>query len=192
MRREAPDRQRHQRKPRSDGRGQWSAYTRYRIDLNSGLNARLHYLCSRIRNTRRSGVGDQRDGLSALKPGDQLRKPCSCVVLVKTDGRCRNGVSRQKPGRAPCILGGDHLNVAQDPQRTQRDVLEVADWRCDDEQSARHVGVGRPRRRVSSGWLLYHRGMRAHGRTRPSASMTGHVPIGAFSALRRRLPRVPV
>src|SRR5271155_4378385 len=38
--------------------------------------------------------------------------------------------------RAPRVLGGDHVALAQNAQRAQRDVLKVADGRSDEIKSA--------------------------------------------------------
>src|SRR5688572_20180814 len=140
MWREPEDRQWHQREPGSYRRRQRRAHAWYRIDADTRFNARPDQLRSRIGDPWRPGVGDQRNRIAPLKAADQLRKPGSRVVLVKTDGWRRDGVAREKPGRTPRVLGGNDLHLAQDAQRAQRDVLQIANWRCDDEESARHVG----------------------------------------------------
>jgi hypothetical protein len=49
-------------------------------------------------------------------------------------------VTGQKPGCSPGVFCGDQIGFAKDPQRAERDVFKVADWRGDNEESAGHDG----------------------------------------------------
>jgi hypothetical protein len=44
-------------------------------------------------------------------------------------------VTGQKPGCSPGVFCGDQIGFAKDPQRAERDVFKVADWRGDNEES---------------------------------------------------------
>ena len=67
--------------------------------------------------------------------------PAALVVLVKARERRLDLVVRE--GASPVrrvSSAATHDGFAQDAQRPQRDVLEVADRRRDDEQGARRGG----------------------------------------------------
>ena len=61
------------------------------------------------------------------------------VVLVKTYCWGCDGVSSQEPGRTARIFGCNHVNLTEDANRAKCDVLQIADRRRYDEESARHV-----------------------------------------------------
>ena len=63
------------------------------------------------------------------------------VVLVKADERRRDLIVTEEVAGSARVLRGHQRHLAQDPQRPQRDVLEVADRRGDDEERARLVGL---------------------------------------------------
>ena len=46
---------------------------------------------------------------------------------MKGDERRRDVLAPQQYGRGPGVLAGDEVGVPQDPERTQGDVLQVAD-----------------------------------------------------------------
>ena len=69
---------------------------------------------------------------------DELRQPRPGVVFVEAERRGRDAVMREELCRSARVFGRDHVDLPQDAQRPKRDVLEVADGRCDDEQRAGH------------------------------------------------------
>ena len=76
----------------------------------------------------------------------------------------------EQPGSSARVLGGDQGHFPEDSQRAEADVFEIADGRRDDVKSAGH-GSSDASGRVGAEGLLYHREMRAHERTEPSADI---------------------
>ena len=157
MRGKAPDSQRNERESGSDSRGNRGAHSRYRIDGDFALHTGVDQLNPRVRNSGSAGICNQRDLFASLQTPQQLGKSASRVVFVKAQRWSGNGVSCQKPGSSARILGRYQVHFAQYTERAQSDVFEVANRRRNDEESAGHFGDRRPCRRVSNGWLLYHR-----------------------------------
>ena len=79
-----------------------------------------------------AGVGDQGDVLAGQEPADQLRRPFPLVVFVVGDQRRGDAVALQQGPGVPRVLAGDHVHLAEDAQRPQSDVFQVADRRPDD------------------------------------------------------------
>jgi hypothetical protein len=104
------------------------------------IDAGLDQLGAGVRNPGRPGIAHQRDGFPLPKARNKLRQTGPDVVRVKADQAVRDAVSDEKPGCAPRVLGRNERCLAQDAKRAQTDVLEIADWRGDNEESARHVG----------------------------------------------------
>ena len=77
-----------------------------------------------------------------MQARDQARRFARLIVLVKARRRRRDRVVLKEPGRPACVLCCDYGHFAQDPQRAQRDILEIAD-RCRYHiQSAGHDSPG--------------------------------------------------
>ena len=74
----------------------------------------------------------------AAKPLDERDALSLLVVLVKARCRGRDGVACQQMSGPPSVFGGDQRDLAQHPQRSGRDVFEIADGRGDHEQRAGH------------------------------------------------------
>ena len=59
-------------------------------------------------------------------------------MRVKAQRSSLNAVMAEEFGRVPGVFGGHEVRFAQDPQRPECDVLEVADGRGDHGQQTRH------------------------------------------------------
>src|SRR5688572_29537031 len=84
------------------------------------------------------------------------------------------------------IFSGNDVCVAQHAHRPKRDVLEVTDGRCDDEQRAGH----------RTGKLLYHCEMSARGSRKQSAALTkcthrSHSPTSSTITWRTSMKSCP-
>ena len=91
-----------------------------------------------VRDPGHPRISYQGDRLVSFKAGQKLRQPRPRVVLVKADRGRRNRVMREQLRGSPGVLGRDEVHLAENSQRSQCDVLEVADGRCDHEQRAGH------------------------------------------------------
>ena len=131
------------------------------------------------------------------KPVRMRVDPALFVVLVEAEERCLDLVVPEQVTGAPRVFGGDQIDFAEHPQRPQRDVLEVADRRRDDEERAR-------RRRNRADVALHARPFIVRLEV-GSAAGCAHVAFAlprllglaidnargrAFPALRRRLPEL--
>ena len=98
----------------------------------------------RIGHARHPGLADHRHPLAGAQHTGDLVGALGLVALEVRDHPAR-GVARpqrvdvgeQEP-RGTRVLGRDEIRLAQDARRAQRQVLEVADRRADDEQGADH------------------------------------------------------
>jgi len=93
---------------------------------------------ARIGDAWRSSIRHKRDGLASFQPARQSRRFPVLVVLVQADQRFADFVVRQEPGRASGVLGGYEVYLAQCPQSAKRQIFEVPDGCCDDEEGAGH------------------------------------------------------
>src|SRR5215218_8603673 len=84
-------------------------------------------------------VRDQSD-VAALKGLQQTLPALALVVLVVADERGRDAKVREQPPTMTRVFGGDQLNLSQDTQCARREILEIPDWRCHDEERAHDQG----------------------------------------------------
>ena len=128
----------------------------------------------------------------AAHPLDELARPRRLVVLVIRDERRLHAEAVEQHARAPRVLAGDDVGVAQRRQRAQRDVLEVADRR-----RARRPGARSPRRplpapasrRRSSRRPRRARRPRSAPRRRGLERTLARDALGRLEQQRRRHPR---
>src|SRR5437867_4460558 len=89
-----------------------------------------------VRDARGARVGHERDRAAAGQLAQQLRPTRELVVLEVAHGPLVNVEMREERTRPARVLAGDQVHFAQDAQRAQGDVLEVADRSRDDEERA--------------------------------------------------------
>ena len=128
----------------SDGRPDTTTAARSRRGTRDGFDrqacgdGRVDQPVARIGDRRASPP--RRRGRPIARPSEplkQLRRPDRLVVLVVGDERRPDAVVGEQLARRACVLGGDHVDLAEHAERAQRDVGEVADRRRDDEQAPR-------------------------------------------------------
>jgi hypothetical protein len=120
---------------RDHGRG-----ARDRHHGHSRFARRLHQQKAWVGDARRSGVGDQRDGL-AVAQGPQQRLALGQLVMLEVGGhRHVDAEVGEERARAPRVLAGDQVHLLEHAQRAQGHVLEVTDGRGDHVQRARRHG----------------------------------------------------
>ena len=128
---------------------------------------------SRQRRTRRK-PGSETPGVPAsvtsairaprLEPAHELGPAARLVVLEVARRAAPAPRTLEERPRPPRVLGRDQVHLAQDPQRPQRDVLEVTDGGRDDEERARRQ---RSRRRRAQALVARRRPGAADGRAGP-------------------------
>ena len=136
MRWESENRQWNQWKPRGDGRSQWSADSWHRVNWDLCVNAGIHQFHAGVRNAWRSRVCDQRHVGTGLESRQELGHSCPNIVLVEAQRGSRNSVVGEQFRRAPRVFRSNHIDLAENAQRPQRHVLQVANGCCDHEQRA--------------------------------------------------------
>ena len=101
-------------------------------------DGRAHERVSGIAHAGRARVGHERDALAGREALDDARDVALRRVRVERQAaacpRCR---AREQLLRVARVLGGDRVDLAQRLDRAERDVLQVADGRRDDEQQLR-------------------------------------------------------
>ena len=85
-----------------------------------------------------SGVRNERQRVSGGELFEQEGDLPPLVVLVEARRWRPDVVPTQEPGSVAGVLRGDERDLAEDPERTQCDVFQVSDGRCDDVQRGRH------------------------------------------------------
>ena len=94
-------------------------------------------LLARVGEARRAGIRYERHVPAAVHLANQLRRLAAVIELrVARQVLRADVVLAEKELRVPRVLARDHVNVLQDPQRTQGNVLEVADRRGDEIELA--------------------------------------------------------
>jgi len=113
--------------------------TRDRHDRDAGRQRATHQVISGIRDPRRTRVGDERHRRAGLEPRHEGRRPLALDGVVVAGERARDAVALEQRARAARVLGGDEVDLAEDAQRPQGHVLQVADRGGDDvEGPGRH------------------------------------------------------
>ncbi len=121
---------------------------------------------------------------------DEPRRSRRLVVLVEARRRRRDRVVLKEPGRPAGVLRGDHGHFAQDPQRAQRDILEIADGCRDHIQGAGHDSPGdctqciQPNPFRTSSTNIWHTSTRSTPRRRRSTASTFTTTCSRTSAVR--------
>ena len=70
---------------------------------------------------------------------DQFSRARRFIVFVIADRTSLDPVVVQQLLRLPCVFARDQVGLLQDANRAQRDVLEVADGRCDEIKRRREI-----------------------------------------------------
>ena len=116
-------------KSRRCQRGQRRRRARRRLHPDSLRDGLAHQPVAGIGDQRRARVRDQRHARTRFQFLDQLRCAHGLVVLVITDRRFVDAVVIEQLARLPRVLASHQVCLAQNPQRAQRDVLQIADRR---------------------------------------------------------------
>ena len=88
-----------------------------------------HKPIPRITDERHAGVADQRNLRALLHRDDKFGRPRQLVVFMVADERLPNVVVAEKLLRVPRVFAGNLVDFFQDAERTQGNVLKVADGR---------------------------------------------------------------
>ena len=111
----------------------------HRHDRHAGGERATDQMVARIGDSRRARVGDERHRRAGLEPRDEGRRPLALDGVVVAGERARDAVALEERARAARVLGGDEIDLAEDAQRPQGHVLQVADRGGDDvEGPGRH------------------------------------------------------
>ncbi len=86
---------------------------------------------------RRAGVADQRQRFAAAQRLEHRRADAVGIVVVIGVERLVDAETGQQPRGDPGILAQDAVDIAQHPERPQRDVAEIADRRRDEVKTRR-------------------------------------------------------
>ena len=117
-------------------RGYERARTRHGLDSKTGGDGGFDDALARIADAGTAGIRDQRDFLAAPETVNDFLAALGLVKLEITQKRSGDSeMLEQLPGAAR-VLGGDHVALAQDAQRAERDVLQVANRRGDEVKRA--------------------------------------------------------
>src|SRR5258708_26188357 len=124
---------RRQRRPQRAGTGR-------RVDAKPRPQRRLHRALARIADAGTARVGDERHGLAAAQPGDDSFAAFGLVELKIAEQWLRDLKTFQQLSGAPRVLGRHHVAFLERAQGPQRDILQVADWRRAQIESAAIYG----------------------------------------------------
>ena len=91
-----------------------------------------------IRDARRPGVRDERNGFATLEPRGQTGGFAVFVVLVEAHHGLTDLVVRQEFRCAPGVLGGYDVHLAKRAQGAKGQVFEIPDWSGNNEEGAGH------------------------------------------------------
>src|SRR2546426_3092580 len=125
------------RKSRRDERGDGRRGPRHRDDLMPRRDCRGDELLARIRETRRARIRYEGHVPAPVHLTEQLGGLAAVVELGVARQMLRADVvlAEEQLGM-PGVLARDHVDLPEDPQRAQRDVLQVADRRGDEVEPA--------------------------------------------------------
>ena len=121
--------------------GNKRARTSHGLHAKSGGYGGAHHAFAGVADAGTAGVRDQRNFLAASETFDDLFAAFGLIELEIAQERFGDAkMFQQLPGMTR-VLGGNHVALAQDAQRAERDVLEIANRRGDEVKRA-----GRERR----------------------------------------------
>src|SRR5258706_15734405 len=109
--------------------GDERAWAGHGFDAETGGDGGFHHAFTRIADAGTAGVRDQRDLLPAPEPFDDLLAAFGLVELKIAQERLADAEMFQQLPGMPRVLGGNHVALAQDTKRAERDVLQVANPR---------------------------------------------------------------
>jgi len=96
-----------------------------------------HHAIAGIRNQRRAGVGDNRDGIARAQTFHNFGRAAGLVMLVIAQQWLANFEMIQQFLRLARVLAGDGAHLfAQHAQRPQRDVLQISYGSCHEIENA--------------------------------------------------------
>src|SRR5262245_37626901 len=104
--------------------------------------SRRHESGAWIRNQRRARIRHERNRFALLQAIHQLRYFRVFVMFVKARRRRRDRVVLEEPVRSTGVLGRNQCDFPEDPKRTKRDILQVADRCGDNVEGAGHDSPG--------------------------------------------------
>ena len=107
---------------------------------------------------RGAGVGDEGDACASLECVEEFFGAAGFVVQVIADGGCGDAEVVQELRGLAGVLAGDAVGGAEDAQRAESDVFEVADGCGDEVEAGCEWGVVRSRG-VGHRMSAYLRGM---------------------------------
>src|SRR5688572_10488545 len=142
LREEAEERELARRKARRDERRDDRARSGDADDLVTGVDRSTYERFARVRERRRARIRHERDVPGAVQLSDEDRDLAPVVELVVRGEVLRpDVVPPQQDLGMPRVLAGDHVDLLQDPERTGRDVLEVADRGRDEIELSHRRGI---------------------------------------------------
>src|SRR5215471_13342531 len=106
----------------------------------------------RISNPWCARVSDQGDALAFLQQGEQTRRLCGLVVVVIAEQGPGDAVMREELASVTGVLSRNEVDTAQDAQRPEGNVLQVANGGRDDIQRPRFSSGYR----WASIWAMQH------------------------------------
>ena len=106
------------------------ACARQACHFDACLVRHLHQLLTRIRNSRCSGIRDQRDICSRQQLLHQLAALVVFVVFVITRHRRMNLKMVQQLNAVSRILRRDQIDLLQNADCTEGHVLQISNWCC--------------------------------------------------------------
>ena len=99
---------------------------RHRNTFSDGL---ARQLVARIRNQRRSRIRDQGNARTLTQIGENARPDALAIMIVIGGEFDPQVIGIEQTSRDPGILREDAIDTAQNVQRPQGDVAQIADWR---------------------------------------------------------------
>ncbi|HEY4353730.1 MAG TPA: penicillin-binding protein activator, partial [Paraburkholderia sp.] len=145
------------RQSRNRQRGDGGARPGYGADVDTGLARGAHESESRITDQRRSRIADQRDVRTVSYTGDEIAAGIAFVMFVQRDATRADAEMPQQRRAVTRVFGSDQIDTCEHIARARRQILEIADRRCDDPEfprRCRHAGflnwTGIPSRQSAS------------------------------------------
>lgn len=89
---------------------------------------------ARVADKRRAGIGNKRDRLAICESRNKFGDAGAFIVLMHRHKRRRNTEMREQFSGVPRVFGRNHINRFEYSRRAWREILEIADRRCDNEQ----------------------------------------------------------
>ncbi len=104
----------------------------HRHHLRAQRNRGSDHAIARIRHRRRPRLGKQRYALARAQKGTGLLGALGFVGVEAGLGATVDAVGRKQFARGAGVLGEHHVHAAQGFDRARREVIGVADGRCND------------------------------------------------------------